>query len=112
MVKRKTRKKATGKTFLYKISIGGITRYIGITNNLSRRQKEHNKGLSGGDTKELYCFCREEGIENIELIQLEEFSTRVECKRKECFYILADHFTSKKLKQSVPCISDRASSKK
>ncbi len=100
-------RKKQGKTYLYKVEVGGVTRYIGITNNLKRRETQHNSGLSKGEKKELYDFCREEGIYKIQLIEMKEFKTRIEAKRYECFLILCDYFGVKRLKQKVPSISDR-----
>lgn len=109
--KPKKRKKPSGKTSLYKVKVNGVMRYVGMTNNLKRRETQHNSALKKGDIKELYCFLRENEIDHIELVLIEEFPDRTTCKRKEMLFILLDYFGPKHLKQSIPNISDRASSK-
>ncbi len=107
----KKKKKPSGKTWVYQVEILGIVRYIGITNCLKRRETEHNSGLKKGDDKMFYTYLRSEGIETIELIPIIECKDRVTAKRWEMYYILEDWTCANALKQNIPCISDRASSK-
>jgi predicted GIY-YIG superfamily endonuclease len=101
------KRKSQGKTWVYKVEVKGLTRYVGITCDLTRRQSQHNSGLKKGEDKELYNFLREEGIDQIELIPIEQFPTRVTAKRYECLLILQDLFGERILKQKCPSISDR-----
>jgi len=107
MEKKKRKKKSQGKTYLYKIEVSGIIRYYGITNDLTRRQSQHNLGLRKEEKKELYDFLREQGIDKIQLVEVEVFKKRIDAKRKEAFMILEDYFSRKELKQKVPSLSDR-----
>ena len=82
--------------------------YIGRTNNIIRRQKEHIRAFKRGKKKLIYDFLREMNYEgDIELIILKTYKSKTEAKRMEMFLILQDHFGQKKLKQQVPNISDR-----
>jgi hypothetical protein len=104
-MKKKPKKEFTYTT--YSISIDGIVRYIGTTNNLHRRQLEHNNLFKKGNNKLLYEKMRElkfEGI--IELIPMYEFATSLRSKRRECYEILKDYFGPNNLFQKVPNISD------
>jgi predicted GIY-YIG superfamily endonuclease len=97
---------------VYKIEYDGNPVYIGRTNNLSRREKEHNRFLRlPADDKRrrkvLYQFLSESGCNEVKLIPIMEFDTKVESKRYECMLILLDWFTNRELKQRVPNISDR-----
>lgn len=82
--------------------------YVGMTNNISRRTKEHNKGIKGDTkkTKDLYKFLSSEGVTEVELIPIRQFSTRKEAKYYEAFLILKSYFGRKTLKQKVPMITD------
>jgi predicted GIY-YIG superfamily endonuclease len=100
------------KNCVYKIEYGGEVVYIGRTNNLTRREKEHNRFLRRPDdektkSKVLYHFLLESGCNEVKLILIKEFKNKVESKRFECLLILLDWFSEKKLKQKVPNISDR-----
>jgi predicted GIY-YIG superfamily endonuclease len=101
------RKSTKGKTVVYSITCNGTVRYIGITNCLIRRATQHNKGISSDDRKPFYIWCRENGIESVDLEMIYEYKTRVEAKRRECLIILQDHFNEKQLINKVPNISDR-----
>lgn len=98
---------------VYKIVINDIVRYIGHTNNIPRREKEHNYSFKKGFKKDLYNFIRAEStITNfdgyiITLIPIKEFKKKVDAKRYEMYLILDDYFNQKILKQKVPNISDR-----
>ena len=103
-------KKKLKKVFIYtvySISIGGIVRYIGQTNNLHRRQLEHNNMFKKGDDKLLYEKMREVKFEGIiELIPIYEFPNSLKAKRYECLEILKDHFGPNNLWQKIPIIKD------
>jgi predicted GIY-YIG superfamily endonuclease len=107
MEKKKRKKKSQGKTYLYKVEISGIIRYYGITNDLKRRQSQHNLGLHKREKKELYDFLVEQEIDKITLIEVQIFKKRIDAKRMEAFLILEDYFSKKELKQKVPSLSDR-----
>lgn len=101
------RKTANKPTIVYKIIVGDVVRYWGITNDLKRRQTQHNKGLSSGLKKTLYVELLKEGVTSVDLIPVFEFKSRVEAKRRECLMILEDWFGPRLLFQKVPNISDR-----
>lgn len=105
MIKKK--KKASSPIYVYKIEIEGTIRYWGITNDIKRRQAQHNKGLLSDLKKDLYVKLRELNVHEIHLIEVHSFKTRVEAKRMECMLILIDHFGPMELFQKVPNISDR-----
>jgi predicted GIY-YIG superfamily endonuclease len=100
------------KNYVYKIEYGGEVVYIGRTNNLTRREKEHNRFLRSPEnpktkSKVLYQFLLESGCNSVKLVLIKEFKNKVESKRFECLLILLDWFSGRRLKQKVPNISDR-----
>jgi predicted GIY-YIG superfamily endonuclease len=97
---------------VYEIKYDNNTVYIGRTNNLNRREKEHNRFLRRPDNdktkrKPLYQFLLESGCNQVKLSLVKEFKTKVDAKRYEMLLILLDYFGDRKLKQKVPSISDR-----
>lgn len=101
---------------VYKILHNGKSIYIGRTNNIQRRSKEHNRSYKNSllapdckKIKQLYKYLKEEGFtDKIELIEVKSFKSKVESKRYEMLLILIDHFKEESnLKQQVPNISDR-----
>ena len=90
---------------VYKIEVDGITRYIGHTNNLKRRQTQHNYLFRKGKSKDLYDNITDRDYK-FKLIPLREFKSKVEAKRWECLLILTDHFGDKLLWQKPPQIKD------
>jgi predicted GIY-YIG superfamily endonuclease len=92
---------------VYRIEIEGITRYIGLTNDITRREKQHNYlCFKAGKKKALYDEVRKVSLAKIELIIVKTFTSKVEAKRFECLLILTDHFNKAELWQKVPRISD------
>jgi predicted GIY-YIG superfamily endonuclease len=92
-----------GCYWVYQIKIGGVVRYIGMTNNIHKRQLEHRRALKNGDSKYLYRQIRLMQPEAcIELEPVREFDNKGDCKRWECFLILGDYFSDKNLWQSFP----------
>lgn len=94
---------------VYYIEINGIKRYIGHTNDLKRREKEHNQRCFKTENKKLlyHNIKNETGEKNIILKLIKIFTTKTEAKRYEALLILLDHFGEKNLWQKVPSISDR-----
>ena len=89
--------------WVYSIEINGVIRYIGITNNLKRREKQHNYLFRKGETKELYSNIRlVKPDEDIVLNPMYEFSSLVDAERMECYLILKDYFGDNNLWQSKP----------
>lgn len=89
--------------WVYSIEVKGVVRYIGITNNLKRRQTQHNYLFNKGEQKELYSNLRiVNPDEKIILTPIYEFSSLVDAERYECFLILKDYFGDKNLWQSIP----------
>lgn len=91
---------------VYQITFNDEIIYIGRTNNIKRRQSEHNTRLKSGYKKDVYTFLKEKGISNISLQPIKEFKTAVDAKRYEMLLILQDYFSSNVLKQKVPQIKD------
>lgn len=93
---------------VYEIVINNKRIYVGNTNNIKRRQSEHNNHCFKRQVKkDLYNYLREIGETKIVLNVIKEFPSKVDAKRYECYLILEDYFTTKKLMQKVPNISDR-----
>jgi predicted GIY-YIG superfamily endonuclease len=89
--------------YVYRIKVDGVTRYIGITNNPGRRQKEHRRDYEKGDAKYFYRMTREVSPETrYELEIVKEFDLLIDAKRWECFLILKDWFSKRQLWQSQP----------
>jgi predicted GIY-YIG superfamily endonuclease len=94
--------------WIYRIDIDKKTRYIGYTEDIDRREKQHNYlCFSAGKNKELYNNIKKlSKTKTITLTPIKTFRTKVEAKRYECFLILNDYFTKKELWQRVPRITD------
>ena len=109
------------KHIVYKIEIEGVVRYIGRTNSLKKRQWQHKDGLKKrfdglGTPKKFYdnliLNYRDKGLEwildQIVLIPIKDFKTKILSKRWEMFIILEYYFSDNwSLWQKVPNISDR-----
>lgn len=108
MIRMKKKKKKSKEFYIYNIQYFGQVLYIGQTNNIKRRQSQHNRALKNPDKKqEIYEYLRELGAKEITLTLLETYSDRVTAKRRECYLILKDYFGQKQLKNKIPNISDR-----
>ncbi len=94
--------------WIYGIKIMGQLRYIGITKDLERRQKEHNHlcFVKKWKKKILYKEILLTDIKFIKLHIIKKMPNKLEARRYECLLILKDHFGGKKLWQKVPRISD------
>jgi len=89
------------------IKVNGVVRYIGRTNDLERREKQHNYLCFKKQTKkQLYQEIRNYPITDIKLQRVKSFQSKVDAKRWECYLILNDYFGKKLLWQRVPRISD------
>lgn len=105
IMKKKSKSK---EFFIYNIQYFGKVLYIGQTNNIKRRESQHNRNLKNPNkNQEIYKYLRELGAKEIKLTLLETYSNRVTAKRRECFLILQDYFSEHKLKNKIPNISDR-----
>ena len=88
--------------FVYEIIVDGVRRYVGITNNIKRRQSQHIRDAKTKD-KFLYRMIRENSPETtISLNIIAEFDNKGEAARWECKLILDDYFSDKNLWQSFP----------
>ena len=93
--------------FVYQIKVLDKIRYIGYTENLIKREKQHNYLCFKRDNKkELYDNIKKTNQVKINLQVIKSFNNKVEAKRYECLLILEDYFTNKELWQQVPKISD------
>jgi hypothetical protein len=93
--------KKTG--FVYRIVIDDIVRYIGVTNNVNRRQKEHVRAFKKNNDKYLYRMMRESLLDENYLV-LETISDElsiIDARRLEAKIILDDYFSDKNLWQSA-----------
>lgn len=98
------------ETIVYHIYCNNTPVYVGITNNIEERQRQHNRSLKDNRNKfKIYEYLRFNNISSIELIPIIEFDTLTEAKRYEAYLILEDHFTKRNLKNGIPCISSRVS---
>lgn len=88
--------------YLYEIIINDTRRYIGITNDLKRRQREHNRGLKNGDKKYLYHKLQDNDIQEVDLKLIEEFNNKSDAMRMEAYLIIEDWFSNRQLWQSPP----------
>lgn len=102
------KRKYKDKTFIvYSIVVNGITMYIGHTNNLHRREIQHNSRYKTGEIKELYNKLREMNYtDRIELNLIKTFDTKVDAKRWEMLEILKNYFSKFTLYQNIPIIMD------
>ena len=103
---------------VYQIIINDCIIYIGRSNNINRRIREHQNALKAASKvptlkdKQLYRYCIAEGIElNTEHFKVvRECSTIVESKRFEMFEILRCYFNESSVKcnlqQTIPNIKD------
>lgn len=94
--------------YVYRIEVENTTRYIGYTENLEIRKKQHNYLCFKTQKKKiLYQSIRKlKTMSQIELIPIKSMKTKIDAKRYECFLILNDYFNKKQLWQKVPRITD------
>ena len=86
----------------------GTILYIGRTNDLKKRQYDHNRLLNNGYKKDLYNYLRLH-FDNfkIELVSLYHYNKKIDSKRKEMQLILNSYFSnSHTLIQKIPNIQD------
>lgn len=83
--------------------------YYGRTNDLKRRQYQHNYNLRRDKENMLYTYLKEKKVDTIVLKSIYEYKSKVESKRMEMYLILKHYFTEEEftLKQKIPNISDR-----
>ena len=91
---------------IYEIRLGGVRRYIGMTNNIKRRQSQHRLDSKREDmTKSLYKMKRQlHSEEEIVLEVVYQTEKKIEAIRMEAYLILKDHFGECELWQSPPHI--------
>lgn len=95
--------------YVYRIEINKRTRYIGFTQDIITREKQHNYlCFKQEKKKELYNRVRNlhPSLKKFELNIVKTFGTKIEAKRFECFLILHDYFGKKELWQRIPRITD------
>jgi hypothetical protein len=89
---------------VYEIKINDIRRYVGVTNNFIRRQKEHIRCIKLNKAKYLYQMINETPPEEtkISFRQLTGEVSILEARRYEAYLILDDLFSEKSLWQYAP----------
>ncbi len=95
--------------YVYRIETNDITRYIGYTEDITTRQKQHNYlCFKKNKKKKFYDNVKNihPDIKSFDLKIIKTFRTKIEAKRWECFLILNDYFNKKELWQNVPKITD------
>jgi len=92
---------------VYRINHKKKAIYIGYTNNIDRRCKEHNYHLKKGTMKEMYDYLRKKKVSKIVLEPLRTFKSKTEAKRFEMLMILMYHFGTYRTLNKIPNISDR-----
>lgn len=90
------------KYIVYKIYINGSLRYVGYTNNLTRRKSQHLKSITTDTKKYLYKKIRELENPSLEFTIDREFGNSGDAKRWEAYLILDNYFKTKDLWQSFP----------
>lgn len=95
--------------YVYVIKYNDEIIYYGRTNDIKRRQYEHNYQLKRGNGNLLYTYLKENKVSEIVLESIYEYKTKVESKRMEMYLILKYYFSENEfgLKQKIPNISDR-----
>ena len=95
--------------YVYQIKINNVVRYIGRTNDLDDREKQHNYQFRKGTSKKLYDYIRTIDFkDDIILEPIYIAKSKVEAKRFEMYTILWYYFEidKKQLKQNIPNIKD------
>jgi len=94
MAKRKNKKK--GPFYVYTIEHNNKIIYVGMSNNLLRRQKEHTRNINKqSPTKTLYKYLVKAGVTTVTLNMIAEFKYRSSAKSYEAFTILTELFIHK-----------------
>lgn len=107
MLKKVKKKKPVKEYTVYQITINGIVVYIGKTNDIKRRTREHNYALKNGLDRLLYKYLREIGFEgDIALEAIKTGLNKVDSTRYEAYMILKHYFDGVELKQMIPIIKD------
>lgn len=102
------------KHTIYKVTVNDQTIYIGRTNDLDRRIKEHlrlfKKCLNEPklNDKQLYQYCvaNKISLSNEHFQPIKSIEGIVEAKRYEMFMILNAHFNNDPIQQTIPIIKD------
>jgi predicted GIY-YIG superfamily endonuclease len=91
---------------VYEIRFSGEVRYIGITNDLKRRQRQHRFESKREDLKKFLYKMKAEHHQEEDIVLKEVFMTekKIEAIRMEAHLILKDWFDKRKLWQSAPHI--------
>ena len=93
--------------WVYRIEIAGVTRYVGYTQDIDSREKQHNYlCFKKAKKKVLYNNIRMTNTREIKLLPVKTFPTIIEAKRYEAYLILNDYFNKKELWQHIPRIRD------
>lgn len=85
---------------VYGIDILGVMKYVGMTNNIKRRQYEHRRMVSKSD-KELYTMMRL-SKEEPTLYILKEFEKKIDAVRFEAWLILDGYYNDRGLLNDLP----------
>ena len=89
--------------YIYEILIDGVRRYIGYTNNITRRKSQHFLEIKKGSQK-IYLYKKIQLLTEptIDFNLVKTFDNMGDAKRWEAHLILNDYFNDKQLWQSFP----------
>lgn len=81
--------------------------YVGHTNDLAGRWRDHKVGMVNGSPKPLYTLMRQQGIENFTYFVLESYESRYEASTREAKEEVALRSSGKCLNVGKVAIWDR-----
>lgn len=89
--------------YVYYILLDGKVRYVGITNNIKKREYQHNYDCWVKQTeKKLYNQLRKQPKTSMTLNIFKRFNQKSEAELYEAYIILKDYFGPKELWQTAP----------
>jgi predicted GIY-YIG superfamily endonuclease len=89
--------------FVYYILNEGIVRYVGITNDIKKREYQHNyECFVKQKDKTLYNLLRKQPKQSINLNLYKRFNKKSDAELYEAYIILKDYFGAKELWQAPP----------
>jgi predicted GIY-YIG superfamily endonuclease len=91
------------KNWIYCIIIEGKIRYVGMTNDVNKRQNQHRLNLKKKKDNLLYRNINYYNIDvELTLTPIKSFDNRSDAMRYEAYLILKDYFSEKQLWNKPP----------